>query len=128
MPETNNEAGGFCLLTDTVRALLGAGDYAECRRMITKAMGRCPSSAQPHNLFGLLLERTGCHAAAMRHFRAALALEPGYEPAKRNLEYYGTLAEGTSCAFDERDCRREFAGEVHIAYDAYGVGHVERKA
>ena len=43
-------------------------------------------------------------ALAMKHFRAALALDPTYEPASYNLEQYGTMTlEEKHCAFDEED-------------------------
>ena len=49
-------------------------DHAECALRIAKAMESYPDAAEPHNLLGILLEESGDHCGAMRHFRAAWAL------------------------------------------------------
>lgn len=79
-------------------------EFIEGKKMAALAMEKYPDAAQPHNLYGAILEMTGQHVAAMKHFRAALALDPTYEPANYNLEQYGTLTlEGKHCVFDEED-------------------------
>lgn len=87
----------------TIRSLLPTGDYQKCKQMICEAMRKYPDAAQPHNLYGLVLEKEGNHASAMKHFRAARALNPTYLPARQNLEYYGTFHTDGNCAFDESD-------------------------
>ena len=67
-------------------------------------MADYPSAPQPYNLMGIVLEKTGNHPAAMKHFRAAWALDPTYVPANRNLERYGTFHSGIKEAYDECDC------------------------
>lgn len=69
-------------------------DYKTGEKIVINAMGQYPDAAQPHNLYGVLLEKTGQHTAAMRHFRAALALNPSYRPANYNLEQYGQMQVG----------------------------------
>lgn len=69
-------------------------DYKTGEKIVINAMGQYPDAAQPHNLYGVLLEKTGQHTAAMRHFRAALALNPSYRPANYNLEQYGQMKVG----------------------------------
>lgn len=91
-------------LVKQVRNWLSNGELKRCEEIIPKAMSRFPDAAQPHNLYGLLLEKEGKHAKAMKHFRAARALDPSYLPARQNLEYYGTFNAGLCCAFDESDC------------------------
>ena len=57
-------------------------DHAECALRIAKAMESYPDAAEPHNLLGILLEESGDHCGAMRHFRAAWELfcrEPQYK-------------------------------------------------
>jgi hypothetical protein len=44
-----------------------------------------PSSPIPHYLFGLIQETQGDFSGALRHMHAALALEPGYDPATRKI-------------------------------------------
>lgn len=53
-------------------------------------MSKYPHAPQTHNLMGIILEKKEEHAAAMKHFRAALALDPTYYPAKHNLDMYGS--------------------------------------
>ena len=48
-----------------------------------------PHSAIPHNLMGILMEKENNHVLAMKHFRAAYALDPTYIPARYNMEQYG---------------------------------------
>lgn len=91
-------------LCTTVKKYAAACDYQECLMMILKAMSAYPDAPQPHNLYGVLLEKRGDHVGAMKHFRAAYALDPTYLPARYNLELYGTLSTFGRCAFDESDC------------------------
>lgn len=64
---------------------LRLGDYARCREGIRYAMYLAPESPEPHNLMGLLLQRQGEYVKAMKHFRAALDLDPTFAPARKNL-------------------------------------------
>ena len=77
-------------------------DYITGEKIVMNAMGQYPDAAQPHNFYGVLLEKTGQHTAAMRHFRAALALNPSYRPANYNLEQYGQLrVTGRRCQYGD---------------------------
>ena len=87
-----------------LRQLCFQHDFIKAEKMAALAMEKYPDAAQPHNLYGAILEMTDQHVSAMKHFRAALALDPTYEPASYNLEQYGTLTlEGKHCAFDEEE-------------------------
>lgn len=102
-------------------------EYDECEFMIQCAMKQYPHAPEPHNLLGIVLEKKGDHIGAMKHFRAAWALDSTYMPARYNLDYYGTFYKKGSCAFDESDCIQEIKKkEVRIEYDEHGVGHVVR--
>lgn len=99
---SENEAlNTLCL---QVRQYIITADYDTCYKAICRAMEAFPDSPHPHNLLGILLEKTGQHASAMRHFRAAYALDPTYIPVRQNLETYGTFYSTGKCAFDETDC------------------------
>lgn len=100
---TVQSANELAQLCDTVRAFVKKGALEACLAPICRAMERHPHAPQPHNLLGIILEKTGDHAAAMRHFRAAWALDPTYLPADHNLNTYGTFYSKGSCAFDESD-------------------------
>ena len=115
-------------LCNTARKLIGIQAYQQCEGMLCDAMGKYPHAPQPHNLIGILLEKTGDHLAAMKHFRAAWALDPTYTPARQNLECYGTFFSSGRCAYDESDCPSEdehrSPGNFKIMYDAHRIGHV----
>lgn len=72
-----------------VRTFLYKHDYRKCVSLISSAMGKYSHAPQPHNLFGIILEREGRHVEAMKHFCAAWSLDPTYQPARHNLEHYG---------------------------------------
>ncbi len=48
-------------------------------------MKDCPDAAEPHNLFGILMEKQGCHISAMKHFRAAWSFG-SFLPARKNID------------------------------------------
>jgi hypothetical protein len=94
-------------LCHSVRELAGKGDIEGGKRVAIEAMSHYPHAPQPHNLLGVLLEKQGNHLLAMRHFRAAWALEPAYLPARHNLDKYGTFSSAGRIAYDESDCLAE---------------------
>ena len=114
-------------LCASVRELVDIKDYQACESLIRGAMGKYPDAPEPHNLLGILLEKTGDHLEAMKHFRAAWALDPAYRPAQRNLECYGTFFSSGRCAYDENDCPMEEGSRYQVEYDARGVGRVVRR-
>ncbi len=102
--ESQKELDALC---SSVRELVEQKEYQKCELLIKDAMGKYPHAPQPHNLIGILLEKEGDHVAAMKHFRAAWALDPTYIPARCNLERYGSLYVIEKCAYDESDCPQE---------------------
>lgn len=122
----NTYQGELDLLCATVRDSVSLGAFESCIAPICKAMENNPHAPQPHNLYGIVLEKMGDHAAAMRHFRAAWALDPSYAPASHNLETYGTFFSRGTCAFDESDVTPSPIGKIEIEYDAHGVGYIVR--
>lgn len=103
--EKDNNSG---ILLDALCAVfkekISEGSYQESEALLVEAMQQFPESAVPHNLFGILLERERKHPQAMKHFRAAYALEPSYEPARRNLEIYGGMDALGREAYSAGDC------------------------
>lgn len=59
--------------------------YVDAEHHIKSAMILDMTAAQPHNLFGILLEYKGDKLRAIKHYRAATDLDPTYMPAKNNL-------------------------------------------
>lgn len=121
--ESKKELNVLCSI---VRELVSKGDYQKCEPLLSDAMGKYPHAPEPHNLIGVLLEKMGDHPAAMKHFRAAWALDPTYLPARQNLDSFGTFFSKGKCAFDESDCPEEKHEKYIIEYDERGIGHVGR--
>lgn len=125
--EYREDLTGLCA---EVRRLIAAEELQACEGLIRDAMSRYPHAPEPepHNLIGILLEKRGDHAAAIRHFRAAWVLDPTYMPARQNLDSYGTFFSGGRCAYDEDDCLAEGTNGredgYKVEYDAHGVGRV----
>ncbi|MEA5060424.1 MAG: hypothetical protein VB049_10400 [Candidatus Pelethousia sp.] len=115
------------MLCSIVKELVRNGEYYKCEPLISDAMGKYPHAPEPHNLIGVLLEKKGDHNTAMKHFRAAWALDPTYIPARQNLESFGTFFSTGGSAFDESDCPGEKYGEYMTEYDEHGIGHSRRK-
>lgn len=82
----------LCSLCGMISGLLRQNKLEECEMLISNAMGNHPSAPEPHNLYGLILESRGKHCDAMKHFRAAWALDPTYDPARKNLDYFGDFS------------------------------------
>ncbi|WP_368645918.1 hypothetical protein AB4027_03050 [Alkalibacterium putridalgicola] len=92
-------------LNDEIERIYLEEDYAQCEKMIVKAIGDYPHAPHPHNLYGIILEKYGDKHAAMNHYRAAIALEPSFKPARCNLNRYGDMSNrDTRPAFSEKDC------------------------
>ena len=114
-------------LCAAIREYAQRGDLEKGEQLATEAMGKYPDAPQPHNLYGVLLEKKGDHCSAMKHFRAADALDPSYRPARQNLESFGTFFSHGRLAFDESDCPQELSCDYVVVRDARGIGHVVRK-
>ena len=91
-------------LEDRCKRLIVQREYKECEKKLGEAMLQNPHSAIPHNLMGILMEKERNHVLAMKHFRAAYALDPTYIPARYNMEQYGTMYPSGRCAYTEKDC------------------------
>ena len=126
--KTVDQVSPMQALCDAVRRLCREGNYQTCRALIRDAMADNPDAPQPHNLLGIVMEKEGDHAGAMRHFRAAYALDPTYLPARQNLDHYGTFYSRGGCAYDESDCPQEAPSPYEIQYDEKGIGHTVRRS
>lgn len=114
-------------LCELVRHQVEHKQYENCIELIVQAMLMYPHAPHPHNLLGIVLERQGDHAMAMNHFRAALALDATYQPARLNLSRFGSFFSVGTCAFNENDCpNKDNQVKYEIEFDDKGVGHVVR--
>lgn len=93
----------FKKLCSKIKRAVVLKQYPYCEERLREAMREYPDAPQPHNLYGIMMEKRGQHALAMRHFRAAWALDPSYQPARWNLEAFGTFSGIEAAAYDEHD-------------------------
>ena len=94
-------------LGDLIRSakdLISRREFEACEALLSTSMFQHPHSAVPHNLMGLLLEKERRHEDAMKHFRAANALDPVYAPARWNLEGFAEFYKTRVEAFFTTDC------------------------
>lgn len=118
-------------LTAHIRALVAQRHFSEAEDEAAQAMAAAPHDAQPHNLMGIIAESRNDHVQAMKHFRAAWALDPTYLPARINMERYGSFSgQMPRPVYDETECApcpAENHRAYRIEYDAKGIGHVIRE-
>jgi len=89
---------------EQAKELISERKFKECEALICTAMFEYPHDAVPHNLMGLMLENKNSHAEAMKHFRAACALDPTYRPSSWNLECFGNFTMPHHYAYFDKDC------------------------
>lgn len=94
--------------------LIGKREFEACEALLSTAMFQSPHSAVPHNLMGLLLEKERKHEEAMKHFRAANALDPAYGPARWNLEGFAEFYKTRTDAYFSTDCDFERLPKPYI--------------
>ena len=115
-------------LTAHIRLLVAQRHFSEAEDEAAKAMAAAPHAAQPHNLMGIIAESRNDHVQAMKHFRAAWALDPTFLPARINMERYGSFSgQMPRPVYDETECAPSSAENrpaYRIEYDKHGIGHV----
>ncbi|MEL7565890.1 MAG: hypothetical protein AAGU27_13505 [Dehalobacterium sp.] len=122
MLEVSQELTALC---GTIRKLVEQNEYLRGELLIKEAIGKYPDAPEPHNLLGLLLESQDDHLTAIKHFRAAWALDPTYLPAQQNMDLFGNFYSSGKWAYDESDCPREKKDDKYkVEYDAHGIGHI----
>ena len=104
MQNDNEEQNKTC---EIIRKLVEQNRFDDCDKIICEEMSKHPHSPEPHNFFGILLERKGDKVLAMKHFRAAWSLDPAYLPARYNMERYSEFLSDSQYAFDENDCAKD---------------------
>lgn len=119
-------------LSQIVKTFIVDGNYESAEKNIIAAMAENPHDAVPHNLMGILLEHENDHMLAMKHFRAAWALDPTFRPARFNMDKYGVCFGSDRYkpdAYEDADCPDESKKQAlyKVEYDDHGVGHVVRR-
>jgi tetratricopeptide (TPR) repeat protein len=64
---------------------LRRGNFEQARRDFARARDLNPDVPAPHHALGLLADKQGMGPQAEKFYRAALAVDPGFAPARANL-------------------------------------------
>jgi DNA-binding response OmpR family regulator len=74
-------------LVDEARRQMAERRFSEVRHLVHRAISTNPRRPEAYNLLGALTESAeGDRIEAQRFYRAALDIDPGYTPARTNLE------------------------------------------
>ncbi|HNW34472.1 MAG TPA: response regulator [Candidatus Ozemobacteraceae bacterium] len=68
------------------RTAMRSGNYRTAEKHLQEAAKRDARNPETFNLLGVTLEVGGNQLEAQKFYRAALSLDPGFEPARGNLE------------------------------------------
>lgn len=83
LPAADNE--DYVSLIQQAKALIQARDFAAAHEVLNRATAKEGAQAEPFNLLGVICEMDHRVHDAQKYYRAALALDPTYEPASANL-------------------------------------------
>ncbi len=61
-------------------------EYKKAEKFLRKSIAKDVNAPEPHNLLGIIYESNSNFKDAGKHYRAALDLDPSYEPAEKNLQ------------------------------------------
>lgn len=87
-----------------IKKMAESGHCEDAVFLIRQKMAQFPDAPEPHNLYGIILEKQRDTVGAMKHFRAAWALEPSYAPARQNMDRFGSFENDLKPAYSEEDC------------------------
>jgi DNA-binding response OmpR family regulator len=96
-PEPVTPASQFAADLARAKRALNNRWFGEAEVFLKKAIALDPTSAEAHNLMGVLHELRNQHDDSYREYRAALKADKHYEPAKHNMtRYYERFTFGRS--------------------------------
>lgn len=79
-------AKGYEARVELAKKCIGEREFDAAQEHVKEAIAADPTKPEAVNLLGALIEIQGDWLEALKQYRAALALDPTYEPATRNLE------------------------------------------
>jgi len=80
-----DELGTYGELMEKAKMWINRRDFQQAERTLQRALAIDSSRAEAFNLLGVCLELRGERLEAQKRYRAALGLDPTYEPAASNL-------------------------------------------
>ncbi|MFW5873664.1 MAG: response regulator [Bacillota bacterium] len=86
MEEGEKEADSFEDYIMLAKNAINKRDFSKAKEMLQNATSLDSEKPEPFNLLGIIYEMKNKQAKAMKMYRAALALKPGFKPANNNIE------------------------------------------
>jgi len=80
------KATDYASFIELAKRSIGDRHFEAAAEHVRKAISLDPSRPEAFNLLGALVEIKGDRVEAQKNYRAALSLDPSYEPAIRNLQ------------------------------------------
>ena len=71
---------------ELAKKMINEKKFEQAEDYLEAALASDPSTGEPFNLLGVILEMRGETTEALKKYRAALALDPSYKPAEQNIE------------------------------------------
>jgi FixJ family two-component response regulator len=93
--------GDFDELIELARHCARRREIAQARKLIGEAMKQAPERPESLTLLGVITECSGDRLEALKLYRAALGLDPTYQPAAKNLERATTNLRFQPSYFDD---------------------------
>lgn len=81
-----SEAADYETCIELAKKMINERNFERAEEYLDSALASEPSTPEPFNLLGVILEMKGKPTEALKKYRAALALDPSYEPAEQNIE------------------------------------------
>jgi DNA-binding NtrC family response regulator len=82
---SEDQLGTYSELMEKAKMWINRRDFKQAENILRKALAIDPSRAEAFNLLGICLELRGERLEAQKRYRAAVGLDPSYEPARANL-------------------------------------------
>lgn len=83
---TDKNASDYTSFTELGKRCIADGRYDAARELFERAVSLDTSKPDAYNLLGAVTEIMGNMLQAQKYYRAALAIDPSYQPSLKNLE------------------------------------------
>lgn len=84
--EEEPESADYESCIELAKKMINKKKFDRAENYLDSALAKDPSTPEPFNLLGVILEMKGETTEALKKYRAALALDPSYKPAEQNIE------------------------------------------
>ena len=88
---------------ELAKKCIGQREFDAAAEHVRQAIAADASKAEGLNLIGAILELQGDRSAALKNYRAAIALDPTYKPAMANLDRAASWPRSGGIELEERN-------------------------